>query len=184
MRWLLVALALLALPAMAAEQRLLVDGDIAGYPAVTEDWTRYWSNAEGLYGVVYSGTISAADTAEIFCDIGVSHSYLRSARIRFLDTDGTAVPVALVIRTDATRDSIGTGLTEFLLDEASDGTITAAWYLSPAGTNGTLIARYLIPHNEWFVLPEWLAFEADYEIGIVLADTAYVNFEGIWTEAE
>ena len=181
---LLIAL-VLAVPATAeTSQRLLIDPDVAGYPLVTIDAWDYFSHVEGLYGVGYSASIATADTAEFFCDNGVSQTFVPRCRVWFLDTDGTAAPVALIISTDATRDSIGTGLTEYKLDEGGGGTISSAWYLNPAGTNGTVIARYLLPHNTWFTLPEWLGFTSDYRIGIVLADTAYVNFEVVWTETE
>ena len=185
MRTLLVLVLALACGLASAEpvQRLFVDSDLSGYPLVTEDWTHAWSHLEGLYGVVTSQTVSAADTFEIFCDNALQ-VYVPRCRVRFLDTDGTAAPIALVVSASATRDSLGTGLTEFKLDEASGGTISAAWYTGVSGANGTIIARYLIPHNEWFVLPEWLGFNGDFMVGIVLADTAYVNFEAVWTEAE
>lgn len=184
MKGLIVALLLVCASAVQAVPLSvpLTDPDTHS-PTVTTDVWDYYSHVEGLYGVVTSSTVSAADTFEVFCDNG-GQVYVPSMRVRFLDTDGTAVPIALVVSASATRDSAGTGLTEFKLDEANGGTISAAWYTGVTGTNGTIIARYLIPHNEWFYLPEWLGFSGDFMVGIVLADTAYVNFEAIWTEEE
>lgn len=189
MRWILAALVLLiALPAFTAEQRLLIDPETSGYPLVTEDWTRYFSHMEGLYGVVYHAKVVTADSLEFVCvsGSGVTNNLLR-CRIMFSDTLPTlttTLPIEVLVYRTATYDSAGTGLTEFRLNQAESGTITSAWYVNPVDHNGTLTAAYWVNSGEWFELPEYLANTGTFAILAVLAQKSYVSFEALWTEVE
>ncbi len=174
----------LAVPVMAeTSQRLLIDPDVAGYPLVTEDWSEYFANVEGLYGVSAVITQNGADTVEVFCDLADGAETYTRTRVYFVDTDGTSGLLKLLVSTDATRDSLGTGLTEFKLNEFNAGTISSAFYTGVTGTNGTVIYEVSIPQSTWFELPDF-GFNADYRIGLVCADTTTINIEHFWTEVE
>jgi hypothetical protein len=188
MRWILAALVLLiALPAVA-EQRLLVDGDIPGYPTVTEDWTTYWSHSEGLYAVNYHAKIVAADSLELLCVNGASVTNpLVHCRMMFSDTLPTlttTLPIEVLLYRSSTYDSAGTGLTEWRLDQSASGTITSAWYVNPVDHNGTLAAAFYVNSGEWFELPEDLELTGTYIIMAVLSQKTYFSFEAIWAEDE
>ncbi len=179
----LVTLLLCVFAAVATARPVVIPwvDDHTHLTTVTEDWPHAYAHMLGLYGVTYTATVTAADTLELFCDIGGVPHYLPMARIMFVDTDGSAAPAPLLISTGATRTSGGTGLTEYRLNQAAAAPATA-WWLNSTGADGTVIASYLIRSGEWFHLPEWLAFTGDYHLGLVLADTAYVSFEAVWTE--
>lgn len=150
---------------------------------VTVDWTEYFADQEGWYGVAYTATQNSADTIEVFCDLAASAETRTRTRIYFVDTDGTSALLKLLVCTDASRDSLGTALTEFKLNEFNSGTISSAFYLNPTGANGTAIYAVSIPQSVWFTLPDF-GFNSDYGIYLVAADTTQYVVEHFWSEAE
>jgi len=182
MRLACIVLALVAALSFGGTQLILQDGDLH-YPTVTEDWTEYYAGNEGWFGVSSTGNQVTADTLEFFCDLPASAETRGIGRIWFYDTDGTSGLLKLLISTDATRDSLGTGLTEYKVYEFNGGTISSAWYTGVTGTNGTVIYSTQIPQSTWFDIPEF-GFNADYRIGLVCADTTTVNLEWRWSEEE
>jgi len=158
------------------------------YPLITEDIWQYYSNYEGLYGVVYSVKDVTVDSLEL-CFVngaGVTTNLL-GLRVTACDTVPlltNSVPVEILLYRTSTYTSGGTALTEFKLDQANAGTITTATYINPTGVNGTLVASWLMAPNTTWTMPTWFENTATYTVMVVIAAKKYVTIEAIWTEEE